>query len=77
MKTGKLTFGVYQATLDELGIELKPGDYVMAQINEEHAEFFSISAVNKNYDNAHTMFGKKNFYYKVMCYPVDSSEFKA
>ena len=77
MKTGKLTFGVYQATLDELGIEMKPGDYIGCQINEEHMEFFSISAINKNYDNAHTMFGRKNYYFKVMCYPVDSSEFKA
>ena len=77
MKTGKLTFGVYQATLDELGVELKPGDYIGAMITEEHTEYFSISAINKNYDNAHTMYGRKPFYLKVMCFPVDSSEFKA
>ena len=77
MKTGKLTFGVYKETLDELGIEPKPGDYIGCQINEEHMEFFSISAINKNYDNAHSMFGRKNFYYTGLCYPVDTSEFKA
>jgi len=77
MKTGKLTFGVYQETLDELGIEIKAGDYIGCQINENHMEYFSVSAVNKNYDNAHTLFGRKNFYLKVMCYPVDNSEFKA
>lgn len=77
MKTGKLTIGVYEATLIELGIDIKPGDYIGILINENHFEYFSISAVNKNYDNAHSMYGRKNFYYKVLCYPVDNSEFKA
>jgi len=76
MKTGKLTFGVYKETLDELGIEIKPGDYIGCQVNEEHMEFFSVSAINKNYDNAHSMYGRKNYYYEVLCYSVDVSEFK-
>ena len=76
MKTGKLTFGVYKETLDELGIEIKPGDYIGALINEEHMEYFSISAVNKNYDNAHSMWGRKNFYFSCICFPIDPSEFK-
>ena len=77
MKTGKLTFGVYKETLDELGIDIKAGDYVGCQITEEHMEYFSVSVVNKNYDNAHTMFGRKPFYYQCRCYPVDAAEFKA
>ena len=47
MKTGKLKFGVYKETLDELGIELKPGDYIGAQINEEHMEFFSLLSIHQ------------------------------
>ena len=77
MKTGKLKFGVYKETLDELGIELKPGDYIGAQINEEHMEFFSLLSINKGYDNEHSLFGVKNLYYECNCYPVDTTEFKA
>ena len=28
MNTGKLKLGVYQATLDELGVDIKKGDYI-------------------------------------------------
>lgn len=78
MKTGKLTFGVYQETLDELGIEIKAGDYIGCQINENHMEFWCITNDGKNnYDNAHTLFGLRPLYRTVQCYPVDSSEFQA
>lgn len=78
MKTGKLTLGVYQETLDELGIEIKNGDYIGIQISESHMEFFSVTNDGKNnYDNSHTLFGVRPLYRTVQCYPVDSSEFKA
>lgn len=78
MKTGKLTLGVYQETLDELGIEIKNGDYIGIQVSESHTEYFSVTNDGKNnYDNAHTLFGRKALYRTVQCYPVDQSEFKA
>lgn len=78
MKTGKLTLGVYQETLDELGIEIKNGDYIGIQISENHMEFFSVTNDGKNnYDNAHTLFGVRPLFRSVSAFPVDQSEFKA
>lgn len=78
MKTGKLTLGVYQETLDELGIEIKNGDYIGIQISENHMEFFSVTNDGKNnYDNAHTLFGVRPLFRSVSAFPVDQSEFSA
>ena len=78
MKTGKLKIGVYQATLDELGIDIKVGDYIGIQISQSHMEYFSVTNDGKNnYDNEHTMFGKTPFYRTVLAFPIDKSEFKA
>ena len=78
MKTGKLTIGVYEETLKELGIDIKKGDYIGIQISQEHMEYWSVTNDGKNnYDNAHTLFGVRPLYRTVQCYPVDSSEFQA
>lgn len=78
MKTGKLKLYVLEATLTELGIDIKKGDYIGIQINNQHAEYFSVanSGAN-NYDNAHLMYGTKPFFRTVEGVPVDASEFKA
>ena len=78
MKTGKLTIGVYQETLVELGVEIKKGDYIGVQISPEHMEFFVVNNDGKNnYDNAHTLWGTVPLYRTIQCSPVDTSEFKA
>jgi len=78
MKTGKLTVGVYQETLVELGVEIKKGDYIGVQISPEHMEFFVVNNDGKNnYDNAHTLWGTVPLYRTIQCSPVDTSEFKA
>lgn len=75
VKTGKLTIGVYQETLDELAVDIKKGDYIGVQINETHAEYFCVANDGKNnYDNAHTLFGVKPLYRTVTCYPIDPNE---
>lgn len=78
VKTGKLKLGVYQSTLDELGVDIKKGDYIGVQVSETHAEFFCVNNDGKNnYDNAHTMFGVESFYRSITANPVDASEFTA
>ena len=58
VKSGKLTFGVYQFTLDELGADIKNGDYVGVQVTPTHMEFYTVvNDGRNNYDNAHTVFG--------------------
>lgn len=78
MKTGKLTIGVYQETLDELEVDIKKGDYIGIQISPTHAEYFVVNNDGKNnYDNQHTLWGTVPLYRTVQCSPVDQSEFKA
>lgn len=75
-KTGKLTVGVYQATLDELGVDIKNGDYIGIQVDKDKLIYFSVLNDGKNnYDNGHTMYGTVPFYRTVECAPVDESEF--
>lgn len=78
MKTGKLTLGVYQETLDELGVDIKKGDYIGVQISQTHMEYFTVSNDGRNnYDNAHTLFGIEPLFRTIYAYPVDQSEFSA
>ena len=76
-KIGKLTFSYYKETVDELGVEIKKGDYVGVQITPELMLYYVINNVNPNYDNAHTLWGTIPLYYTATCSAVDSSEFKA
>lgn len=74
MKTGKLKVGVYQETLDELGVDIKKGDTIAVQINEYHLEQFEVINDGKNnYDNNHSLFGVKPLYRSITCAPVDQT----
>lgn len=76
IKGGKLTFGVYQATLDELECEIKNGDYIGVQVTPTHMEYFTVTNDGRNnYDNEHTTFGLKPAYRSVVCASVDINEF--
>jgi hypothetical protein len=76
MQTGKLTFGVYQETLDENDAEIRVGDYIGVQVNETHMEYFTVvNDGRNNFDNAHTLWGVKPLYRTVVCTPVDQNEF--
>ena len=78
MKTGKLTIGVYQETLDELGVDIKKGDYIGVQVSQTHMEYFTVSNDGRNnYDNAHTLFGIEPLFRTIYCYSIDTSEFSA
>lgn len=78
MKTGKLTIGVYQETLDELGVDIKKGDYIGVQISQTHMEYFTVSNDGRNnYDNAHTLFGIEPLFRTIEGYQIDKSEFTA
>ena len=78
MKTGKLTFGVYQETLDELGVDIKKGDYIGVQVSPTHMEYFTVvNDGRNNYDNAHTLFGTLSLFRSCYATPVDKSEFTA
>jgi hypothetical protein len=76
IQTGQLTFGLYQETLDELGVEITTGDYVGVQVNPTHMEYFTVvNDGRNNYDNAHSIYGYKPGWRSVVAAPVDSTEF--
>lgn len=76
IKTGQLTFGIYQETLDELDSEIKIGDYIGVQITPTHMEYFTVINDGRiNYDNRHSIYGYSSGWRSVKCAPVDSVEF--
>jgi hypothetical protein len=76
-KIGKLTFSYYKETIDELGVQIKKGDYVGVQITPNLLLYYVVNNVNPNYDNAHTLWGTIPLYYTCICSSVDRSEFTA
>lgn len=75
MKSGKITIGVYPETLEELGVEVKKGDYVMVQVTPEHGEYYVVNSINNGYANSHSLFGYSRLWITIEGYYVDSSEF--
>lgn len=76
IKPGKITFGVYQATLDELEAEIKIGDYIGVQVTPTHMEYYVITNDGRNnYDNAHTVFGMKPTWRSCVGASIDITEF--
>lgn len=76
IKSGKLTFGVYQSTLDELGAEIKVGDYIGVQVTPTHMEFYTVvNDGRNNYDNSHSVFGYKPAWRSISCAYVNPNEF--
>lgn len=71
MKLGKLNFGIYQATLDEMKCDIHRGDYIGLPVTEDKIEYFTVTNDGRvNYDNAHTMFGTVPFWRHIECAPV-------
>lgn len=76
MQTGKLTVGLYQQSLDELGVDVKNGDYIGIQVTPQHMEYFTVSNDGRvNYDNKHSIYGYKPGYRTLTCIPTDKTEF--
>lgn len=76
IKSGKLKFGVYQSTLDELGAEINVGDYVGLVTSNDHIEYFTVTNNGRNnFDNAHTTFGYKSAYRSCEAAQVNENEF--
>ena len=77
LQDGQLTFGIYDAQLAEMDVELSFGDYVGYAVNESEVRYFSIvNDGKKNYDNKHTILGYKGAFRTVLCAPIDYNEFR-
>lgn len=74
--TGNLIFHVYEKTLKDNKIDIMFGDFIGLQITEEQMEYFEVTNDGRiNFDNKHSMYGRKPFYRTVRCTPVDKNIF--
>jgi hypothetical protein len=77
LQDGQLTFGIYDAQLAELDVELNFGDYIGYAVNESEVRYYNVvNDGKKNYDNAHTILGYKGAFRTVLCAPIDYNEFR-
>jgi hypothetical protein len=77
LQDGPLTFGIYDAQLNDLDVTLSYGDYIGYSVTEQEVRYYTV--VNdgvKNYDNKHTIMGYKGAFRTVTCAPVDENEFR-
>jgi len=76
IERGNITMGVYQETLDELGVDISYGDYIGYPETENKIKYFTVSNDGKIFsDNTHTIVGYKGFYRTITCVPTDLDEF--
>lgn len=75
---GNLTFHVYLKTLKQKNVDIIYGDYVGVQLDSDKMEYFVVTNDGRtDFDNAHTMYGTKQFYRTITCTPTDKNEFLA
>jgi hypothetical protein len=73
---GHLEIDVYQATLDELKVEIILGDYIGLLIDETTIEYFEVNDDGrKSYSNKNTMYGYQWFWRKIKANTVDKNQF--
>jgi hypothetical protein len=77
-KPGTLNFTILNTTLEEVGRDIKRGDYIGVQITTDEMIYFTVYDDGKvaSYSNANTLYGVKPFYRQVKCNYVDPSEFE-
>lgn len=77
-KPGTLNFTVLNATLEEVGRDIKRGDYIGVQITPEEMIYFTVYDDGKvaSYSSINMLYGVKPFYRSVKCNYVDPSEFE-
>jgi hypothetical protein len=77
VKPGNIKFRVLEAELEELGVDIRRGDYVGVQIDEETMIYFVVNNDGKvaRTANNKTVYGFKPWYRECEGNYVDESEF--
>jgi hypothetical protein len=77
MEPGNLKVGVYQSSLDELGVDINYGDYIGYYETESRVRYYSVANDGRvTSDNKHTYGGYKPFYRSIIASPVSENEFR-
>lgn len=73
---GNLKFDVFEKTLVDAGVDVSYGDYVGIQVAPDQMEYWVVTDDGRlNFDNAHSLFGKRALIRSCSCTSVDKSEF--
>lgn len=74
---GNLILSVYITHLQELGIDIRYGDFIGYQDSEDKLRYYTVSNDGKvTSDNKHKMFGYKPHYRTIVCVPAQETEFR-
>jgi len=74
---GNMTLSVYITHLNELGVDIRYGDYIGYPESETRTRFYTVTNDGKvTSDNKHNMFGYKPYYRTKTCTPVQDSSFR-
>lgn len=77
LEPGNMVFQVYIKHLDELGIDIRYGDYIGYPESEGRLRYYTITNDGKvTSDNKHNYFGYKPYYRTITCPPVQETEFR-
>ena len=77
LEPGNMTLSVYIKHLEDMGIDIRYGDYIGYPETEERMRYYTVSNDGKvTSDNKHNMFGYKPYYRTILCVPAQESEFR-
>jgi hypothetical protein len=77
LEPGNMMVSVYIKHLDELGIDIKYGDYIGYPESETRTRFYTVVNDGKVVsDNKHNMFGYKPYYRNIECSPAQDNTFR-
>ena len=77
IEPGNLIVSVYIRHLEDLGIDVRYGDFIAYPETEYKIRYYTVSNDgNVTSDNKHNMFGFKPHYRTITCVPAQESEFR-
>lgn len=76
LEYGDFNFTVFVDHLEEMGVDIRYGDYVGYVDREDNIKYFTVVNDGRiNSDNAHTRLGYKGYYRTIICVNADVDEF--
>jgi hypothetical protein len=77
LEPGNLILSVYIKHLEELGVDIKYGDYIGYPESENKIRYYTVTNDGKvTSDNSHHLFGYKPYYRTITCAIAQDQEFR-
>ncbi len=77
LEPGNLILSVYIRHLEDLGVDIKYGDYIGYPETENKMRYYTVTNDGKvTSDNKHNLFGYKPYYRTITCAPAQEQEFR-